>query len=113
MQVKDLIQKLPNAFLPEKAQGLKVIIGIHAEGDGGGDWNIEINNDRLTIQDGTAKKADLFLSSDTKTIMGIFTGEVDEMKAFMRGDIQFQGSMILAMKLSKMFSVDRNLFVNP
>ena len=110
-EVIELINNLPKAFLPEKAVGLNVSIGIHAEGDNGGDWEIKIRDQEIKIIDEKAINPDLFLSSDTKTILGIFTGEIDEMKAFMKGDIQFKGSMGLAMKLTKLFSLNKDLLV--
>jgi putative sterol carrier protein len=109
LQVNDLIKILPKAFLPEQAKGTNATIGIHAEGEGGGDWVINIQNGHCEVIEGKQAATDLYLASDTQTIMDIFTGTVDGMRAFMKGDIQFKGNMGLAMKLSRMFSTDESL----
>ena len=109
IEVKDLVKILPKAFLPEQAKGTNATIGIHADGEGGGDWVIKIQNGQCEVTEGKQATTDLYLASDTQTIMDIFTGKVDGMRAFMKGDIQFKGSMGLAMKLSRMFSTDESL----
>jgi putative sterol carrier protein len=109
VQVSDLIKILPKAFLPEQAKGTNATIGIHAQGEGGGDWIIKIANGRCEVEEGKLANPDLYLSANTETMLGIFTGKIDGMRAFMKGDIQFKGSMGLAMKLSHMFSTDENL----
>lgn len=109
IQVKDLIKIMPKAFLPEKAKGTNASIGIHAEGEGGGDWVINIHDGQCDVVEGKQPAPDLYIAADTQTVMGIFTGKIDGMRAFMKGDIQFKGSMGLAMKLSRMFSTDEAL----
>ena len=109
IEVKDLVKLLPKAFLPEQAKGINATIGIQAEGEGGGDWVIKIHNGKCEVSEGKQDKTDLHLASDTQTIMNVFTGKLDGMRAFMKGDIQFKGSMGLAMKLSKLFSTDEEL----
>jgi putative sterol carrier protein len=109
IQIKNLVKILPKAFLPEKAKGINATIGIHAEGEGGGDWVIKIQNEQCEVLEGPQAATDLYLASDTQTIMDVFTGKLDGMRAFMKGDIQFKGNMGLAMKLSKLFSTDKNL----
>lgn len=108
--LNDLVNLIPQAFLPEKAGDLDVKIGIQAEGDGGGAWVINIKNGTCQVNPGMVNETDLFVSSSMETIKNIFTGQDDPMKAFMKGDIQLKGSMGLAMKLSGMFKADRELF---
>ncbi len=112
LSVKDLIKILPKAFLPEQAKGTNATIGIHAEGEGGGDWVIKIQNGHCEVIEGQQPATDLYLAADTQTIQNVFTGKVDGMRAFMKGDIQFKGSMGLAMKLSRLFSTDESLLKN-
>lgn len=109
-EIQDLIDLLPKAFIPDNAKGVEASIQIHADGEGGGDWVINIRDGKCDVEKGTQEKTDLYVAANTQVVKGIFTGEVNGMAAFMKGDIEFKGSMGLAMKLSKMFSQDERFF---
>jgi putative sterol carrier protein len=92
------------------AGDVTAILQISASGNGGGDWIIEIKDKKCTVEKGITKSPDLSLSAATDVINDVFTGELDAMRAFMQGKIQFKGNMGLAMKITKLFSMDKNLF---
>ncbi len=110
VEVSELIALLPKAFLPEMAGDIAAILQINANGKGGGDWIVEIKDKKCMVEKGVTKTPDLALSASTVVINDVFTGELDAMRAFMQGKIQFKGNMGLAMKFSKLFSIDNRLF---
>ena len=103
VEVSELIALLPKAFLPEMAGDIAAILQINANGKGGGDWIVEIKDKKCMVEKGVTKNPDLALSASTVVINDVFTGELDAMRAFMQGKIQFKGNMGLAMKFSKLF----------
>jgi len=110
VDLNDLINLLPKAFLPDTAGDTSALIQISASGNGGGDWIIEIKDEKCFVNKGINKSPDLSLVASTDVINDIFSGKLDAMRAFMQGKIQFKGNMGLAMKISKLFSMDKSIF---
>lgn len=110
IKVDDLINLLPSAFLPEMAGDVFAVIQISATGDDGGDWTIEIKDKKCRVAKGIAQSPDLSLTASTQVVNDIFTGKLNAMRAFMKGQVQFKGNMGLAMKIVKFFSTDRKIF---
>jgi len=106
LTVADLMEKMPGAFIPEKAQGLDAIIHFNFTGAEPGEWNAAIQDGTVAVTQGDAPKpANMTLTADSQDYVKIFTGELDGMQAFMQGRIQLAGDLNLAMKLMQMFKI--------
>jgi len=99
------MEKMPGAFLPEKAAGLDVVIQFKFTGSEPGDWFAAIKDGKVTVEQGTHESPKMTLTADSKDYVGIFTGEIDPMKAFMEGKLKLAGDLNLAMKLTQMFKI--------
>ena len=110
IKLDELIDLLPSAFLPEMAGDISAVIQVSASGDGGGEWIIEIKDKKCLVSKGVAQSPDLSLAASTQVVNDIFTGKLNAMRAFMKGEVQFKGNMGLAMKIVKIFSTDRKIF---
>jgi len=76
LTIKTLMEKMPGAFRPDKAPGLDAVIQFHFTGEQASDW--------YAVAD----------------YVGIFTGEVDGMAAFMQGKLKLAGDLNLAVILT-------------
>lgn len=104
--VSQLMEKMPGAFLREKAQGVNATIHFKFTGDDAGEWNANIADGKVTVAQGEpADKATMTLTADSNDYVRIFTGELDGMQAFMQGKIKLGGDLNLAMKLMQMFKI--------
>lgn len=103
LTIKDVIMGMPGAFLPEKAAGLNAKIQFRISGEGGGDWYIEIKDQKLTPHEGIVSGANLTLSASAADAVDILTGKLDGMTAYMRGKLQASGDLGLAMRFPAMF----------
>jgi putative sterol carrier protein len=110
VKINDLINLLPNAFLPEMAGDIQTVIQINATGDDGGEWVVEIKDKKCLVEKGIAQSPDLSLTASTQVVNDIFTGKINAMRAFMQGKVQFKGNMGQAMKIVKLFSTDKKIF---
>jgi sterol carrier protein 2 len=110
INVNDLFNLLPKAFLPEMAGDIQVTIQIYATGENGGEWVVRIKDKKCTVEKGTTTSPDLSLTASTQVVNDLFTGKINPMRAFMQGQVQFKGNMGLAMKLVKMFSTEKSIF---
>jgi putative sterol carrier protein len=105
LTVADLMSKMPNAFLPEKAPGLDAVIQFKFSGAEAGEWFATVKNDKCTVEKGTHPTPKMTLSADSSDYVKIFTGELDGMQAFMGGKLKLAGDLNLAMKLMTMFKI--------
>ncbi len=105
LTVAELMEKMPGAFIPEKAQGVDAIIQFRFTGAEAGDWNATIRDGKVDVERGTHPSPRMTLTADSTDYVKIFTGELDGMQAFMQGKIKLAGDLNLAMKLMQMFKI--------
>ena len=106
LTIVQLMEKMPGAFLPEKAPGLDAVIHFKFTGDEGGEWNATIKDGKCAVAQGIpARQPNMTLTADSSDYVKIFTGELDGMQAFMQGKIKLAGDLNLAMKLMQMFKI--------
>jgi len=106
LTVSQLMEKMPGAFLPEKAQGVNAVVHFKFTGEEAGDWNAKIADGKVVVAQGEpTEAAAMSLTADSGDYVKIFTGELDGMSAFMQGKIKLGGDLNLAMKLMGMFKI--------
>ena len=105
LTVKDLMSKMPGAFLPEKAPGLDAVIQFKFTGDEAGEWYATIKDGKVDVQQGEQENPKMTLTADSADYVKVFTGELDGMQAFMQGKLKLAGDLNLAMKLTQMFKI--------
>lgn len=100
MTLQEMIQKLPEAFVPEEAAGL--------------DCRIQLNDiATIVIADGACNiedaggAADLTLNMEEADMMAMFQGELDGMTAFTTGKLEMDGDPMLAMRMEGLFDADK------
>jgi putative sterol carrier protein len=100
------MEKMPGAFLPEKAQDVNAVIHFKFTGEEAGDWNARIADGKVEVAQGApADAATMTLTADSSDYVKIFTGELDGMQAFMQGKLKLAGDLNLAMKMMQMFKI--------
>jgi len=100
------MEKMPGAFLPEKAQGVNATIHFKFTGAEAGDWNAKIADGKCDVAQGAPSgAATMTLTADSEDYVKLFTGELDGMQAFMQGKLKLGGDLNLAMKLMQMFKI--------
>jgi putative sterol carrier protein len=105
LTVAELMERMPGAFIPEKAQGVDSVIQFRFTGTEAGDWNATIKDGKVTVERGIHPSPKMTLTADSSDYVKIFTGELDGMQAFMQGKIKLAGDLNLAMKLMQMFKI--------
>jgi putative sterol carrier protein len=105
LTVSELMEKMPGAFIPEKAQGVDSVIQFKFTGDEAGEWFAAIKDGKVDVSRGTHPSPKMTLTADSADYVKIFTGELDGMQAFMQGKIKLAGDLNLAVKLMQMFKI--------
>jgi putative sterol carrier protein len=62
-----------------------------------------IQDQKLTVDQGSTTNPNLTLAADTKDIFNVIGGKLNPMQAFMLGKLQVKGAMSLAMRLVDLF----------
>jgi len=103
--VKELVFNHEKAFIPEKAAGLEAIVQYHLTGDDGGDFIINIKDDKCSVSEGVAEDPVMTMTADGIYFRDVLLGKEDGMKGFMDGKLQLAGDLNLAMKLTSFFKM--------
>jgi putative sterol carrier protein len=104
--VNEIFEKMPQAFVAEKAANLNATIQLELTGEGGGDWVVKIANGTIAATPGRTSAPHLTLTMAASDYVALSRGEANPVGLFMGGKIKLQGDMTLAMKFPEMF--DRN-----
>ncbi len=103
--IADLMSKMPGAFIPEKAQGLDVVLQFDFTGKEAGSWNAVIKDGAVKVEQGKHASPTMTLTADSDDYIALFTGQLDPMQAFMQGKLKLQGDLNLAMKMTQFFKM--------
>lgn len=101
------MERLPQAFMPEKAKGMAATVYFHLTGAGGGDWVVTIRDQTCQVSRGQVLSSDLTLTASAQDCLDLFTDKLDGFSAYMQGRFQLSGSINLALKLVDLFDVKR------
>lgn len=105
-QVKEIFEKMPVAFRPEKAGNMQGVIQLELTGEGGGNWIIRVYDGQIAIEEGRVPAADLTLGMAASDYVAITRGELNPVNAFVAKKINVQGNMTMAIKFPEMFDRD-------
>ena len=106
LTISQLMEKMPGAFLPEKAQNVNATIHFKFTGAEAGEWNASIADGKCAVAQGAPSgPATMTLTADSEDYVKLFTGELDGMQAFMQGKLKLGGDLNLAMKMMQMFKI--------
>jgi putative sterol carrier protein len=105
LTVEKLMNRMPKAFRPEKADGVNTVLQFHLTGEEAGDWFATIKDGQCTVQAGVAENPNLTLTADSQDYKDIFTGKSNAMQAFMTGKLKLTGDLMQAMKIPEYFKM--------
>jgi len=101
--VMQVFEQMKSKFNSEAASGLDIVFQFNIEDDQ--TYHISIKDDVLDIVEGENDDPSVTLIMNSDTMIGIMSGELDGMQAFMSGKLRTEGDMMLATKLAELFPV--------
>jgi putative sterol carrier protein len=96
----DILNSMPERFNPDGAGDWETAIQFHLSGDDGGSFKLEVKAGACTVGEGEIDDAKATISMADATFVGINTGTMNPMTAFMTGKIKVKGNMGEIMKLN-------------
>ena len=103
--IKELMGRMPRAFMPDRAVGVDTVIQYHLSGAEASDWIITIKDGACTVEEGSAPAPKMTLTADSQDYKDIITGKQNAMTSFMQGKVKLAGDLNLAMKLTSFFKM--------
>jgi putative sterol carrier protein len=103
--IAELMSKMPDALIPEKAAGIDATIQFKFSGADTGEWFVTIKDKKCQVEQGTFPTPKMTLAADSADYLKIVSGELDGMQAFMQGKLKLNGDLSLAVKLMGMFKI--------
>ena len=96
----EIIESLPGRFNQEAAGDWTATIQFKIAGDEGGSGVLKVADGACSVESGEVEEATATLHTDAATWVGINTGSVNPMQAFMMGQIRIEGNMGEVLKLN-------------
>jgi len=103
-EIKSIFPEMVERLIPEKAEGVNVVIQFDLSGDNGGQYWVKIEDGNAESGEGTADNPSMTLNASADDWYAVSTGQMNAMQAFMSGKIKIQGDMGIAMKMQTMFA---------
>ena len=104
--IEEMMNRMPKAFLPDKAEGVEAVIQYHLSGAEAGDWVVTIGDGQCVVEQGTTDKVTMTLRADSQDYKDIILGKLDPMTAFMQQKVKLTGNLNMALGLTKYFKMD-------
>lgn len=105
LNIETVMNRMPKAFVPEKAEGVEAVVQYHLSGEEPGDWIVHIADGQCAVEKGVAEDPNLVLTAESQDYLDILTGKLNAMSAFAGGKLKLKGDLNLAMKLMNFFKL--------
>jgi putative sterol carrier protein len=100
---KQVFEQMPSRFKKEAAQGLNAVYQFDLAGEGGGKWQVSINNDTCDIKEGAHPSPNATISMAAQDYLDLVAGKLNPQMAFMSGKLRMSGDMGLALRFQGLF----------
>ena len=103
MTVLESLQGMVSTFNPASAKGVNTVVQLNASGEGGGSYQIKIEEGKATVLDSVAESPAVTINTSAQDWLSIIEGKLDPTKAFMTGKLKIAGDLGLMMRFQRMF----------
>ena len=105
--LKEIFGRMPEAFIPEKAQGSDAVMQYDiATDDGVKQWTVAVKDGACTTSEGATDDPRLTLQLAIVDFVRLIFGQAEGTQLFMSGKLKLQGDMMFAMQMQTWFDRD-------
>ena len=101
--IDEIMQRLPAAFDPAQAQGLKANVQFDFTSDGGKKYLVRVTEAKCTVEEGEIANPDATVIASQATYQAVAEGRLNVATAFMTGKLKVKGNMQLLMRFQQIF----------
>ena len=100
LTIKQIFEAMPNRFNSDAAGSWEANIQFCFSNENGGEnWYVSVEDGSCSVGEGTHETPSATISTAAETWIGMITGTVNPMQAFMGGKLKVTGNMADVMKL--------------
>ena len=103
--VKEIFEKMPDAFNADAAKGVDVVFQYNISGKSGGEWKVSVKDEKCAVEAGKADKPTCTLNIGDSDFIDMITGKLDPMKAFTSGKLTIDGDVMKSQLIGKLFKM--------
>ncbi len=100
MTCNEIFAAMPGRFLSDGAQGWNAVMQFKLSGDGGGEWNVVVQDGTCTVNEGVAEEPTATVEATAEVWQNMTTGKLNPMMAMMTGKLKAKGNLSDLMKLN-------------
>jgi len=101
--VAEVFDNMPEAFVPEAADGVDVSFQYVISGEGGGDWYSVIQNNACTVEAGKLDKPVCTIKMAAADFLAMMGGQLPAMQAYTSGKLVIEGDIMKSQLIEKLF----------
>ncbi len=103
ISVKEIFNRMPEAFVKDAAEGMDVIFQFCISGSGGGDWHCVIKDRNCTVESGVHEAPTTTVKMESGNFIDLMIGKLPPMQAFTTGKLQLEGDIMKASLIEQLF----------
>jgi len=103
-------EELPSqlARFPDAAKQIGASFQLNITGEGGGEWFIDVTNNSPRCSGGNPGRADVTMTMAAEDFQKLYENpQANSMQLFFAGKIKMTGNQMLAMKMTKLFTLGK------
>ncbi|MBP7999119.1 MAG: SCP2 sterol-binding domain-containing protein [Chloroflexi bacterium] len=105
MDVEQIFANLPKNVDVSKLGDFKATVVFSLTGEGGGEWQVNIADGKVTTEKASAEKPTAKVTMDADDYKNMMSGKLNPVQAFMSGKVRVEGDLNAVMKLQSMFKM--------
>jgi putative sterol carrier protein len=105
--VKEYFDTLNTRFVASASKGLNAVFQFELSGDGGGQYNIAVNDGTMEVKEGTAATPSVTIKMSADDYLKLVNGQLNGTMAYMKGQMKVTGNLMLAQKMQAVFPVGK------
>lgn len=108
LTVDEIFNRMPDLFLPERAEGVNASVAYKVTGEGGGHFTCTVSGGQFTLLREAKPDASATVTISAEDWIALNEGRLDPMAAYMSGKLKAVGDQNLLMKFPKLFKRPAN-----
>lgn len=105
MDIEQIFTNMPANVDLSKLGDFKATIVFSLSGEGGGDWQVNVADGKVTTEKATAEKPTAKVSMTADDYKDMMSGKLNPVQAFMSGKVRVEGDLNAVMKMQSIFSM--------
>jgi len=100
-----VFEAMPEAFQPEKAEGVDVVFQFRIQGTDGGDWQVAVKNGQCEVSAGQHDSPTTTLDISAQDFLDMMNGRLPAMQAYTSGKLNISGDLMKSQLIEKLFKL--------